>query len=103
MEILLVIGKFLVWLVYLAITFLTEKLFIECKTKGRLLTLLAQTILMGLMVAPYWLIESWNNELSSRLVAVIGLWLMIWITCFFQHKKIVSILKVNVADGEQKL
>jgi hypothetical protein len=103
MAILLVIGKFLVWLVYLAITFLTEKVFIECKTKGKLLTLLAQKIVMSAMVAPYWLIESWSNELSGRLVAVIGLWLMIWVTCFFQHKKIVSILKAKVVDGEQKL
>ena len=65
--------------------------------------MLAQIIVMSTMIAPYWFIESWNKELSGRLVAVIGLWLMIWITCFFQHKKIVSILKAKVVDGEQKL
>ncbi|KAF0249534.1 MAG: hypothetical protein FD167_1061 [bacterium] len=102
METLLVVGKSIIWVVYLGMTFLTEKIFMECKTKGKLAILLGQIILMSTMVAPYWFIESWNNQLSGQLVAIIGLWLMIWVTCFFHRKKIVSIIKDKAVDGEQK-
>lgn len=94
MEILMLIGKFAVWMIYLAITFITWEVFEQCKSmKNKLITLLLQIIVSTAMIIPFCLIESWESGLMSQIGMVSGFWLMIWGACYFQRKKIVKILK----------
>ena len=90
----MLIGKFVAWMIYLAITFIAWEVFEQCKSiKNKLITLLLQTTISAAMIVPFCLIESWESGLMTQIGMVSGFWLMIWGACYFQRKKIVKILK----------
>lgn len=90
----MLIGEFTVWMIYLPITFLTGEVFEECKSiKNKLVTLLTQVIASTAMIMPFCLIESLDSKLKGQIAIVLTFWLIIWVFCYFEHKKLVKILK----------
>lgn len=102
MEILMLIGKFAAWMIYLMITFITLEVFEQCKSmKNKLITLLLQTIASTAMIIPFWLIQSWQSELMGQIGTVSAFWIMIWVVCYFHGKKLVRIMKGQPASGSK--
>ena len=102
MEQLLILGKALSFVFYLVVTFLTQSIFVESKTTDKIISLIVQTIVAGAMILPYWLIDSWRDQLMLQLQMILIPWLITLIHCYYinaiHHSYINSIGKRNTSN-----